>query len=62
MGRPRGKGFGVCWRVAAAHLRCRRRGRISILGARDSLEWITPILYVRAMTTKLFSLTHLRQL
>jgi len=34
-----------------------RSGRISILGAPGSLEWVTPVLYVRGQATQLFSLT-----
>jgi tetratricopeptide (TPR) repeat protein len=36
-----------------------RSGRISILGAPGSLEWVTPVLYVRGQATQLFSLTQL---
>jgi hypothetical protein len=32
-----------------------RSGRISILGARHSLEWATPVLYVRGEATRLYS-------
>ena len=34
-----------------------RSGRISILGAPRSLEWVTPVLYVRGQATQLFTLT-----
>ena len=34
-----------------------RSGRISILGAPRSLEWVTPVLYVRGEATHLFTLT-----
>ncbi len=34
-----------------------RSGRISILGAPGSLEWVTPVLCVRGQTTQLFTLT-----
>jgi CHAT domain-containing protein len=34
-----------------------RSGRISILGAPRSLEWVTPVLYVRGQATRLFTLT-----
>ncbi|MFH0518941.1 CHAT domain-containing protein [Streptomyces sp. M41] len=34
-----------------------RSGRIAILGAGKSLEWITPVLYVRGEATSLFTLT-----
>ena len=34
-----------------------RSGRISILGAPRSLEWVTPVLYLRGQTTQLFSPT-----
>src|SRR5262249_5373255 len=34
-----------------------RSGRISILGAPRSLEWVTPVLYVRGQATRLFNLT-----
>lgn len=34
-----------------------RSGRISILGARGSLEWVTPVLYVRGQARQLFTLT-----
>ena len=33
-----------------------RSGRISILGAPGSLEWVTPVLYVRGQATQLFTL------
>jgi len=33
-----------------------RSGRISILGAQGSLEWVTPVLYVRGQSRQLFSL------
>ena len=33
-----------------------RSGRISILGTPRSLEWITPVLYLRGQSTRLFSL------
>jgi hypothetical protein len=33
-----------------------RSGRISILGAPSSLEWVTPILYVRGQASQLFTL------
>ena len=32
-----------------------RSGRISMLGKARSLEWVTPVLYVRGETTQLFS-------
>ena len=34
-----------------------RSGRISILGAPRSLEWVTPVLYLRGQATQLFTLT-----
>jgi CHAT domain/Anti-sigma-K factor rskA/TIR domain len=34
-----------------------RHGRISILGARGTLEWVTPVLYLRGEATQLFTLT-----
>ena len=34
-----------------------RSGRISILGTPGSLEWVTPVLYVRGQATQLFTLT-----
>lgn len=34
-----------------------RSGRISILGAPHSLEWVTPILYVRGQASRLFTFT-----
>lgn len=34
-----------------------RSGRISILGAARSLEWVTPVLYVRGRATQLFTLS-----
>jgi CHAT domain len=34
-----------------------RSGRISILGAPRSLEWVTPVLYVRGQPSQLFALT-----
>jgi tetratricopeptide (TPR) repeat protein len=34
-----------------------RSGRISILGAPGTLEWVTPVLYVRGESTHLFSFT-----
>lgn len=34
-----------------------RSGRIAILGRGDSLEWVTPVLYLRGESTQLFSLT-----
>src|SRR5215472_13250010 len=34
-----------------------RSGRISILGAPHSLEWVTPVLYVRGEATHLFTFT-----
>jgi len=34
-----------------------RSGRISILGAPGTLEWVTPVLYVRGETTQLFTFT-----
>jgi tetratricopeptide (TPR) repeat protein len=34
-----------------------RSGRISILGAPHSLEWVTPVLYVRGQATQLFIFT-----
>jgi outer membrane protein assembly factor BamB len=34
-----------------------RSGRIAILGAPHSLEWVTPVLYVRGQGTQLFTLT-----
>ena len=34
-----------------------RSGRISILGTPRTLEWVTPVLYVRGQTTQLFTLT-----
>ncbi|HLJ98935.1 MAG TPA: CHAT domain-containing protein [Streptosporangiaceae bacterium] len=34
-----------------------RSGRISILGAPHSLEWLTPVLYVRGRATQLFTMT-----
>jgi WD40 repeat protein len=34
-----------------------RSGRISILGAPRSLEWVTPVLYVRGQAAQLFTLT-----
>jgi len=34
-----------------------RSGRISILGAPSSLEWVTPVLYVRGQASQLFTLT-----
>lgn len=34
-----------------------RSGRISILGAPHSLEWLTPVLYVRGQATQLFTMT-----
>ena len=34
-----------------------RSGRISILGTPRSLEWVTPVLYVRGQATRLFTLT-----
>ena len=34
-----------------------RSGRIAILGAPHSLEWVTPVLYVRGPNTQLFTLT-----
>jgi outer membrane protein assembly factor BamD (BamD/ComL family) len=34
-----------------------RSGRISILGARRSLEWVTPVLYLRGSATHLFTFT-----
>ena len=34
-----------------------RSGRIGILGAAHSLEWVTPVLYVRGNTTRLFDIT-----
>jgi hypothetical protein len=34
-----------------------RSGRISILGAPGSLEWVTPVLYVRGQPSQLFTLT-----
>lgn len=34
-----------------------RSGRISILGAAGSLEWVTPVLYVRGQGRQLFSLS-----
>jgi outer membrane protein assembly factor BamB/CHAT domain-containing protein len=37
-----------------------RSGRISMLGARGSLEWVTPVLYVRDQVTQLFTLTPAR--
>jgi CHAT domain len=36
-----------------------RSGRISILGTPNTLEWVTPVLYVRGDTTDLFTLTGL---
>jgi outer membrane protein assembly factor BamB len=36
-----------------------RSGRISILGAPHSLEWVTPVLYVRGQATRLFTLAEL---
>ena len=36
-----------------------RSGRISILGAPRSLEWVTPVLYVRGQASQLFTLTAL---
>lgn len=33
-----------------------RSGRISILGAPRSLEWVTPVLYLRGQVTRLFAL------
>ena len=33
-----------------------RSGRISILGAPRSLEWVTPVLYVRGQASQLFTL------
>ena len=37
-----------------------RSGRISILGTPGSLEWVTPVLYVRGQATQLFTLTSSR--
>ncbi len=37
-----------------------RSGRIAILGAPRSLEWVTPVLYVRGQATRLFTVTHSR--
>jgi outer membrane protein assembly factor BamB len=34
-----------------------RSGRISILGAHGSLEWVTPVLYVRGQARQLFNLS-----
>ena len=34
-----------------------RSGRIAILGAPGTLEWITPVLYLRGEATHLFTLT-----
>ena len=34
-----------------------RSGRISILGAPHTLEWVTPVLYVRGRTARLFNMT-----
>lgn len=34
-----------------------RSGRVSILGAPNSLEWVTPVLYLRGDATRLFTLT-----
>jgi hypothetical protein len=34
-----------------------RSGRISILGTPHSLEWVTPVLYVRGDATQLFTMT-----
>jgi hypothetical protein len=34
-----------------------RSGRIAILGAAGTLEWITPVLYLRGEATHLFTLT-----
>jgi outer membrane protein assembly factor BamB len=34
-----------------------RSGRISILGAQGSLEWVTPVLYVRGQARQLFNLS-----
>lgn len=34
-----------------------RSGRIAILGAPHSLEWLTPVLYVRGQATQLFTMT-----
>ena len=36
-----------------------RSGRISILGAPHSLEWLTPVLYVRGQATQLFTMAAL---
>ena len=36
-----------------------RSGRISMLGTPNTLEWVTPVLYVRGDTTDLFTLTGL---
>jgi CheY-like chemotaxis protein len=33
-----------------------RSGRVSILGEQDTLEWVTPVLYLRGDTTELFSI------
>jgi hypothetical protein len=37
-----------------------RSGRISILGTPGSLEWVTPVLYVRGQATQLFTLASSR--
>jgi hypothetical protein len=34
-----------------------RSGRISILGTPGTMEWVTPVLYVRGEVTRLFKLT-----
>jgi tetratricopeptide (TPR) repeat protein len=38
-----------------------RSGRIAILGAHGTLEWVTPVLYLRGETTKLFNLRTLQR-
>ncbi|MFD0449508.1 CHAT domain-containing protein [Rhodococcus aetherivorans] len=39
-----------------------RSGRVSILGAPNTLEWVTPVLYVRGETSQLFTLAPPRRM
>jgi hypothetical protein len=53
--------FATGFYTAVAHGRsvdeAARSGRIAILGTPHSMEWVTPVLYVRGQVTRLFTMT-----